>query len=164
MKKIALLGLAAGLMLASNAQAMEATADQGNHFIASSCGAGSCSGQKNKGYTADRARPSNYTAEENIYSDQTLRTDTPSNLPRNDASSSDMVSETELLSAVDDQSKAEYSRLDSDGKMLARKLAAQPQYSNGKSQAIREATKRMAEKKGSYNTNQRPQNTQSAPR
>lgn len=159
MKAFVLAGVASGLLISAQGYAHEGHETQvstENHMIAGNCGSGSCSGYKNRNQgqnqTADRTRYNNsYTADDSL-SDQTmLRSDT--------TTSEDMISESDLLSQVNDQSKMDYSKLDAAGKMLARKLAAQPQYAADKNQAIKEAVKRTAEKKGAYNspTNSRQQ-------
>lgn len=107
LKKLALMGMAGGLLVASQVS-LEAT--EATTVLAHTCGAGSCASGQNHG--------NRLTAEASMQQKN--------------------MSEKELLSQLNDQTRALYNSLDTDGKALAMKNAQSGQFSD-KNQAVRAA-------------------------
>ena len=129
MSKIALLGLTSGLLLASQANAAVAGANQaGPTLLSGKCGSHGCNGA-----TADRNIPSATPATTLERTDTTTSTTTTK------------LSESDLKAQLNERSKALYESLDTEGKALALRLANTPEFSD-KNEAVKAAAKQMADK------------------
>lgn len=153
LKKIAIMGMASGMMLAAPAIVSAEGAQ-----LAGGCGAGKCGGQRPNQTPTSRSscggqrpssscggqqRPShscggaasrNYTADADMMDQRAM------------APSMTMMSETELLKSLNAEGKATYQSLDAQGKALALKLASSDTYKD-KNQAVKEAAKKAAERR-----------------
>jgi hypothetical protein len=185
LKKIALMGMAGGMLFASQApvaaNASEALYD-GQMTLAHGCGgAGAhCGGAKsaqrdnpNRGYGTSR----NYTAYDSSDRDSSstmqhgsqrdTRTTTPSfqretttTTRRTDAQdSSRQVTESEFLSQLNSDGRSLYQTLSPEGKAMALKLA--PNYSD-KNQAVKVASQKIAEKRNKPSSSPMTSSTRSS--
>lgn len=108
-KKLAVMGMAGGLLLSAQSQVNATDIDAIETVVAhSSCGNGTCSGKKapqdrhgDNSYSADSDRPVQY------------------------ANGKKAMNEAELMSKLDSEGKRTYQSLDAEGKALALKLASQ---------------------------------------
>lgn len=109
-KKIALLGMAGGMLIVSQAPVAANTTDETGTMLAK-CGSKSCGG-----YRANQQGFNNNTAYENPSDSRTTTTTT---------TTKKTMSETELMSQLNSEGKSTYQNLSSEGKALAMKLAYQ---------------------------------------
>lgn len=143
LKKLALLGITGGIMVtAQGAVNADENMDREETSILAlgGCGGkGGCSSYKPRNY--DRGFISQAD-------------DTPSSM-QSTGTETKPLTESELLSQLNDEGKAIYYGLDADGKALALKLAAQTQDKN---QAVKTAAQTIAQKKANMSTsyNYRP--------
>lgn len=127
-KKLALLGMAGGLLLGSAAPLAAESTEVEATILAKSCGSG-CSGGRR---TADAQDTVQQQKSGSYYS------------------SGRMMTENELMSQLNEDGKSLYRGLDADGKAQALKLASQPEYKD-KNEAVRAASRQMADKRAGMN-------------
>lgn len=138
-KKMAMMGLAGGLMLTSqsavNAEVINSDSSQVS-LAAQGCGS-KCSGsQYRQGSCGGSSRPrgmgSNYTADASTDEQQQMN------------QQKRMMSESEFTSQLSGEAKSMYMSMDADGKALAMKFANEGMDKN---QAVKMAQKKMIEKR-----------------
>lgn len=149
-KKLALMGMAGGMLLASQSPLSGTIINEANVMLGGSCGSKGCGGgnrsDKNKKTGADlgsngcggssNANKSRYTAD--------AQTDIQKQQQAKYGSDKAM-SESELMSKLSDEGKALYRGLDADGKAYAQKIANQYQDKN---KAVKVAAQEQAMKRG----------------
>lgn len=131
LKKIALLGIAGGCMLASQGavQADDANSEILPNVIAAGCGAHGC----NHGTPSSSGSSRGYVAE----ADENMMAD-----------SGQMMTEDQLMSQLSDQGKQIYNGLSPQGKSLALKLASKSAFRD-KNMAVRAAAQKEAREQAS---------------
>lgn len=135
-KQLAVLGIAGGMLLASQSQV---NAESNSEVVLAGqngCGANSCS------HKSQHVQPNNMLSDSNKELMQDMSRKTPSQK---------IISEGEFRSQLDDKGKRIYSTLDPEGKELALKLANQQGAEKNANDAVRDAAKQMAERRDQNN-------------
>lgn len=145
-KKFALMGMAGGMLVASQtpveANAADLLSDTSHIVVAHSCGGGKCGAPpqqtpSNRGIGSSK----NYTAYDTDTTQQ-RRTSTYQDSTNRDASNRQMT-ESEFLSKLNPDTKKQYQNLSSEAKAEALRLA--PSYSD-KNQAVKVAAQKTSDR------------------
>lgn len=170
-KKLALMGITGGVMLASSASAgQESKIDNSNHLLAAGCNSGkhgcstayqprgsgcaSSSQPQNNYYNANQGQMPGQPASSGCNSapqPQAYRNNPQwetADMGKVNNGQPTLAGESQLLSQLNEEGKAVYRGLDPEGKALAIKLA---ETSSDKNQAVKLAAQKMAEKRASTN-------------
>lgn len=117
-KKLALLGLAGGLLISTQTNANEnVESNTGSEiFLAAGCGAHGCGGSSNKN--------TQYTAEADRGTMDQQKGAMQKDMQKSMSHSAKPMSENELMSQLNANGKTKYQSLDAEGKALAQKLAS----------------------------------------
>jgi hypothetical protein len=139
-KKMALLGMTGGMLLSSQAQVSAEIATSGV-ILAHKCGANSCNSNRSPQPTTNScaAHSANPTAD----SDKALPTMTTGHKA---------ITESDLMSHLNDEGKKAFAGLDAEGKALALKLANEQAPGQNKNDAVQAAAKQMADKRAKANS------------
>lgn len=135
-KQLALLGMAGGLLLASQSQASAEVISSSDKILASNngCGANSC------GRKGQHAQPDSMLSTD---SDKTMMQD----LEHKKSTNQKAMTESEFLSHLNDEGKGTYASLDAEGKALALKLANEQRPGQNANDAVKTAARQMADKR-----------------
>lgn len=138
-KKLAVVGMTGGMLLAGQAANAE-TANKQESTLAHSCGAHSCGGSRNP-----QAQPATNSCAAKAANKITADSDkTMSNM--NTATTKKLVTENELLSQLNDEGKRIYQGLDAEGKATALRLASEQAPGQNKLDAVKAAQKQQEQR------------------
>lgn len=138
-KQLALLGMAGGLLIASQAPVQAEVMTDSEILLAGQGGCASCNSQK---APQKHIQPDNMLSE----SDTQLMKDTSR---KQGATSPHAMKESDLLPQLSENGKGTYQTLDVEGKALALKLAAE----QNPNEAVKIAAKQMAERQAKATSN-----------